>query len=58
MRECWSSEVTNHEGCSQFEQKRETENYQGEGAGRARRNEGAKNRQKTLFYLQLEVLYK
>lgn len=58
MRECWSSEVSDHERYSQFEQKRETENYRGEGAGRARRNEGAKNRQKTLFYLQLEVLSK
>lgn len=57
MRECWSSEVSDHERCSQFEQKRETENYRGEGAGRAR-NEGAKNRQKTVFYLQLEVLSK
>lgn len=58
MRECCSSEVSDKERCSQFEQKWETENYRGEGIGRPRRNEGAKNQQKTLFYLQLEVLSK
>lgn len=50
MRECWSSEVRDHERCLQFEQKKETENYRGEGAGRARRSEGAKNRQKNSVF--------